>query len=77
MLAAPFSPIPFAPGMRSDGSPRKAMKSNPSTVLGYSVRYLAAFFARELLGDKSVGAAFEGAGATADVKAGLIEIAPK
>ena len=50
--------------------PRKAMKSNPSTVLGYSVRYLAAFFAREFLGDKS-------AGATADVKAGLIQIAPK
>ena len=43
--------------------------ANPSTVLAFSVRYLTAFFARELLGDKSVGAAFEGAGATADVKA--------
>ena len=51
--------------------------ANPSTVLGYSVRYLTAFFARELLGDKSVGAAFEGAGATADGKAGLIQIAWK
>ncbi len=51
--------------------------ATPSTVLGYSVRYLTAFFARELLGDKSVGAAFEGAGATADVKAGLIQIASK
>ncbi len=51
--------------------------AKPSTVLGYSVRYLTAFFARELLGDKSVGAAFEGAGAAGDVKAGLIEIASK
>ncbi len=51
--------------------------ANPSTVFGYSVRYLTAFFARELLGDKSVGAAFEGAGSTADVKAGLIQIASK
>ncbi len=51
--------------------------ANPSTVLGYSVRYLTAFFARELLGDKSVGPAFEGAGAAADVKAGLIHVASK
>jgi hypothetical protein len=51
--------------------------ANPATVLGYSVRYLTAFFARELLGDTSVGAAFEGAGAPADVKAGLIETASK
>lgn len=51
--------------------------ANPSTVLGYSVRYLTAFFARELLGDRSVGAAFEGAGAAADVKAGLIQITSK
>jgi dienelactone hydrolase len=51
--------------------------ANPSTVLGYSVRYLTAFFARELLGDRGVGAAFEGAGATADVKAGLIQVASK
>ncbi len=51
--------------------------ANPSTVLGYSVRYLTAFFVRELLGDRSVGAAFEGAGAAADVKAGLIQIAWK
>jgi len=51
--------------------------ANPSTVFGYSVRYLTAFFALELHGDKSVGAAFEGAGAAADVKAGLIQIASK
>ncbi len=51
--------------------------ANASAVLGYSVRYLTAFFARELLGDASVGGAFEGAGAAADLKAGLIEIASK
>ncbi len=44
--------------------------ANPSVVLGYSVRYLTAFFARELLGDASVGPAFEGAGAAADAQAG-------
>jgi hypothetical protein len=51
--------------------------ANASVVLSYSVRYLMAFFARELLGDRSVGVAFEGAGATADIKAGLIQIASK
>lgn len=48
-----------------------------ATVLAYSVRYLTAFFARELLGDKSVGARFEGAGATADVAAGKITLVGK
>jgi hypothetical protein len=43
-------------------------------VLGYSVRYLTAFFARELLGDVSVGETFDGAGAQADVASGLIQI---
>ena len=51
--------------------------ADASGVLTYSVRYLTAFFARELLGDKSVGNAFEGAGAAADVKAGLIQISSK
>jgi len=51
--------------------------ANASTVFGYSVRYLTAFFARELLGDTSVGSAFKGAGADADLRAGLIEIASK
>ena len=51
--------------------------ADASGVLAYSVRYLTAFFARELLGDKSVGNAFEGAGAAADVKAGLIQISSK
>lgn len=46
-------------------------------VLAYSVRYLTAFFARELLKDERVGARFEGAGAQADVEAGRIEISVK
>ena len=46
-------------------------------VIRYSVRYLTAFFARELLNDRRVGRKFEGAGASADVNAGRIEIAVK
>jgi hypothetical protein len=46
-------------------------------VLAYSVRYLTAFFARELLGDASVGAAFAGAGAAADTAAGRVTISAK
>jgi hypothetical protein len=42
-------------------------------VLAYSVRYLVAFFARELLGDTNVGSTFDGAGAAADIAAGLIQ----
>jgi hypothetical protein len=48
-----------------------------ATVLDYSLRYLTAFFARELLGDASVGAAFQGAGAAADVAGGLVTITTK
>ncbi len=48
-----------------------------SRVLAYSVRYLTAFFARELLNDRRVGVAFEGAGSAADVGAGQIEISVK
>jgi hypothetical protein len=51
--------------------------ANPQVVLDYSVRYLMAFFARELLGDTSVGATFQGVGASADEAAGLIQIASK
>ena len=47
------------------------------TVLAYSVRYLTAFFARELLGDSHVGATLDGAGAQADVSAGLIQLVAK
>jgi dienelactone hydrolase len=56
---------------------RPAGTADASQVLAYSVRYLTAFFARELLADVSVGGAFEGAGAAADVNAGLIEISSK
>jgi hypothetical protein len=48
-----------------------------SEVLAYSVRYLAAFFARELLKDRRVGSKFEGAGAAEDINAGRIEISVK
>lgn len=43
-----------------------------AVVLAYAVRYLTAFFARELAGDLSVGANLDGAGAALDLAAGLI-----
>jgi dienelactone hydrolase len=46
-------------------------------VLSTAVRYLTAFFARQLLGDTSVGTAFLGAGASQDVAAGTIQIVSK
>jgi dienelactone hydrolase len=48
--------------------------ADPDVVIGYARRYLTAFFARELLGDAAVGAAFEGAGALVDVADGRVEI---
>jgi hypothetical protein len=51
--------------------------ADPNVVLSYTVRYFTAFFARELLGDSSVGAAFEGAGVDADVAAGRVSITSK
>jgi hypothetical protein len=50
---------------------------DPNLVLDYSLRYVTAFFARELLGDVSVGPAFEGAGVNLDSAAGLIQIQSK
>lgn len=50
---------------------------DPAVVYDYSLRYFTAFFARELLGDEAVGAAFEGAGAGEDSAAGLIEVQSK
>lgn len=46
-------------------------------VLATAVRYLTAFFARQLLGDTNVGAAFGGAGAGQDVAAGTILMVSK
>ena len=43
-------------------------------VLATAVRYLTAFFARQLLGDASVGASFAGAGSGQDVAAGAIQL---
>jgi hypothetical protein len=51
--------------------------ANPQVVLDYAVRYLMAFFARELQGDTSVGAVFQGVGASADEAAGLVLITSK
>jgi hypothetical protein len=48
-----------------------------AVVLAFSVRYLTAFFARELYGDAQVGAAFAGAGAAADISAGRISLQSK
>jgi len=56
-------------------SPSGTVDSN--VVLAYATRYFFAFFARELLGDTSVGAKFDGAGAPADVAAGLITVTSK
>jgi len=51
--------------------------ADPDVVLAYAVRYTTAFFARELLGDSSVGAAFDGVGGPNDVAAGLVTITSK
>jgi dienelactone hydrolase len=51
--------------------------ANQQVVLAYAVRYLTAFFARELLGDTSVGTTFQGAGGPADQAAGLVQITSK
>lgn len=51
-----------------------AGSAQAATVLAYSVRYVTAFFARELLGDPSVDAALGSAG---DVAAGLVTVLAK
>jgi dienelactone hydrolase len=51
--------------------------ADAGSVLELSVRYLTAFFARELLGDAHVGARFEGAGAASDLDAGVVTIQAK
>lgn len=51
--------------------------ANSQAVLALAMRYLTAFFARELLGDASVGMLLQGAGATADESAGVITITSK
>jgi hypothetical protein len=48
-----------------------------NVVLAYSVRYFTAFFARELLGDSSVGETFDGAGGPSDSTAGRVMIMSK
>ena len=56
-------------------SPAGTAKSQ--AVLALAMRYLTAFFARELLGDVSVGTLLQGAGATADEAAGVITLTSK
>jgi hypothetical protein len=51
--------------------------ANQAQVIGAAERYLTAFFARQLLGDATVGPAFNGAGAQQDLAAGLIQIESK
>ncbi len=51
--------------------------ANAATVLATAVKYMTAFFARQLLGDATVGASFQGAGEAQDVAAGLIDIVAK
>ncbi len=54
-----------------------AGSATASVVLDYSVRYVTAFFARELDGDAQVGATFDGAGAAADIAAARVNITSK
>lgn len=51
--------------------------ADPDVALAFAVRYTTAFFARELLGDSSVGTTFDGAGGPSDVAAGLVTITSK
>jgi dienelactone hydrolase len=51
--------------------------ADPATVRDYSTRYFMAFFARELLGDTTVGPVLEGAGTLLDEAAGLVAISSK
>jgi pimeloyl-ACP methyl ester carboxylesterase len=51
--------------------------ADAKSVLESAVRYVTAFFARELLGDANVGAAFEGAGSPSDASAGRVTVTTK
>jgi len=51
--------------------------ADPAVALEAATRYMAAFFARELLGDTRVGPRLEGAGTTQDAANGLITLTSK
>lgn len=51
--------------------------ADSAAVRDAAVRYMTAFFARELLADTSVGAAFDGAGIALDESAGLVTVESK
>ena len=61
----------FTCGLCSKGSANKA------TTLAMTVKYVTAFFARELKGDRAVGATFAGAGLQADIQAGRLTMLSK
>ncbi len=54
------------------GACTPAGSADSDEALALAVRYLTAFFARELLDDASVGAGLDGAGASVDVAAGRV-----
>lgn len=56
---------------------RPTRHTDTDVVFAFTVKYLTAFFGRELLGDTSVGAAFDGVGAQADITAKRVEISSK
>jgi predicted dienelactone hydrolase len=51
--------------------------ADSAVVLAYTIRYMTAFFGRELNGDTTVGAAFQGAGASEDIAAMRVTIMSK
>jgi hypothetical protein len=51
--------------------------ADQTLILATAVRYVTAFFARQLLGDAAVGAAFAGAGTGQDIAAGVIQVVSK
>jgi hypothetical protein len=76
-LGAGHTQLELASACTGCGICAPAGTADGDVVLAYAVRYFTAFFARELLGDTSVGAAFEGAGASADIAAGLVTVTSK
>ena len=73
-LGAGHTQLEVASACTGCGACSPSGTADPDVVLAYAVRYFAAFFARELLGDASVGPLFEGAGGPEDVAAGLVTI---
>jgi hypothetical protein len=73
-LGAGHTQFELASGCTACGVCSPDGTADHDVVLAYAVRYFTAFFARELLGDTAVGPLFEGAGAPADIAAGLVTV---